>query len=89
MPKQSEGSGTGIRPNPPGKYGAGNLLIEDTSEKVTITFDPRVIIGRFNPSAKAQADGRDGNPKVASTRSFRTLDISGVRLMLHVIGQQS
>ncbi len=68
-------------------FGAANLLIEDTPEKVTITFDPRTIIGQFNPSPKAQADGRPGNPKVASTGSYRTLDISGVRLMLHVIGR--
>lgn len=68
-------------------YGAGNLLIEDTPEKVTITFDPRVVIGRFNPSAKALEDGRPGNPKVASTRSYRPLDVSGVRVMCHVIGR--
>ncbi len=69
-------------------YGANNLLIADTPECVTITFDPRVIIGQFKPSARAAAGGSAGNPKVASTKGFRTLDISGVRVMLHVIGQQ-
>lgn len=79
------------------EYGAGNLLVDDTPEKVTITFDPRVIIGRFNPSAKLLAAFRgdetgkvaepQGNPKVASTGSYRILDISGVRVMLHVIGR--
>lgn len=68
-------------------FGPGNLLVEDTPEKVTITFDPRVVIGRFNPSKKAIEDGREGNPKVASTGSYRPLDISGVKVMLHVIGQ--
>lgn len=68
------------------KFGANNLLVEDTTDKVTITFDPRVVIGRFNPSVKAREENRSGNPKVASTGSYRTLDISGVRLMLHVIG---
>lgn len=67
-------------------FGANNLLIEDSSDKVTITFNPQEIIGRFNPSAKALSDGRPGNPKVCSTGSYRTLDISGVKVMLHVIG---
>lgn len=71
---------------PKSVFGAANLLVEDASDKVTITFDPRVVIGRFNPSAKALAEGRSGNPKCASTGSYRTLDISGVRVMLHVIG---
>ena len=68
-------------------FGPGNLMINDTAEVVTITFDPRRIIGAFNPSAKAREEGRDGNPKVASTGSYRFLDVSGVRLMLHVIGR--
>lgn len=76
----------GKNEGPKSEFGAGNLLVDDTTDKVTITFDPRVIIGRFNPSAKALSDGRPGNPKVASTGSYRTLDISGVRVMLHVIG---
>ena len=70
------------------QFGAGNLKVSDTPDKVTIEFDPATIIGRFNPSAKALSDGRPGNPKVCSTGSYRTLDISGVRVMLHVIGQE-
>lgn len=70
------------------KYGAGNLRIAETEDSVTIEFDPNQIIGRFKPSGKALADGRPGNPKVCSTGSFRTLDISGVRVMLHVIGRE-
>ena len=72
---------------PVSAFGAGNLKVEDTPDKVTIAFDPRVIIGRFKPSAKAAQEGRSGSPKVASTGSYRTLDISGVRVMLHVIGR--
>ncbi len=64
-------------------FGPGNLLVNDTPEVVTITFDPRRIIGAF----KSKSGDRPGNPKVVSTGSYRTLDISGVRLMLHVIGQ--
>lgn len=72
---------------PKSEFGVGNLKIEDTPESVTIQFDPRVVIGHFNPSKKAVEEGRLGNPKVASTGSYRTLDISGVRIMLHVIGR--
>lgn len=72
--------------SPISKFGAGNLQVEDTPENVTIQFDPRIIIGRFNPSKKALEEGRSGNLKVASTGSYRTLDVSGVRVMLHVIG---
>ena len=72
---------------PVSAFGTNNLKVEDTPDNVTIQFDPRVIIGRFNPSKKAVEEGRFGNPKVASTGSYRTLDISGVRVMLHVIGR--
>ncbi len=71
---------------PKSEYGVGNLLVTDAPDRVTITFDPRCVIGRFNPSKKAIEEGRSGNPKVASTGSYRTLDISGVKVMLHVIG---
>ncbi len=70
------------------KFGAGNLRIDETPEMVTIQFDPRITIGRFKPSAKAIEAGNDGNPKVASTGSYRTLDESGCRVMLHVIGNE-
>jgi len=60
-----------------GAFGANNLLIQDEADQVTLTFDPRTIVGEF----------KKGNPKVCSTGSYRTLDISGVRLMLHVIGK--
>lgn len=58
-------------------YGVGNLAIEDTPDKVSLTFDPREIIGQF----------KSGNPQVCSTGSYRTLDVSGVKVMLHVIGR--
>ena len=84
---------------PVSAFGAGNLKVEDTPDNVTIQFDPRVIIGRFNPPKGAVAAWKEsldtdnplpepiGNPKTASTGSYRTLDISGVRVMLHVIGR--
>lgn len=62
-----------------GTFGAGNLLITDGADKVQIEFDPRQIIGKFS----------SGNPKVCSTGSYRTLDLCGVRVMLHVIGRSS
>ena len=67
-------------------FGPNNLRITDVADKVRIEFDPRVIIGRFNPSKKAIEEDRPGNPKVCSTGSYRTLDVAGVRVMLHVIG---
>jgi len=57
-------------------FGAGNLRIDDGPDNVTIQFDPTVVIGEF----------KSGNPKVCSTGAYRTLDCSGVRIMLHVIG---
>lgn len=59
-------------------FGPNNLTIEETPDKVVIQFDPSRVIGQF----------KTGNPKVASTGSYRTLDVSGVRVMLHVIGRR-
>ena len=58
-------------------FGAGNLKIEDGTDKVTIQFDPARVIGQF----------KSGNPQVCSTGSYRLLDVSGVKIMLHVIGR--
>ncbi len=71
------------------EYGVGNLKIEDGADNVTIQFDPRCVIGLFEPGKKAREEGRPGNPKCCSTGSFRTLDVSGVRVMLHVIGRSN
>lgn len=60
-------------------FGPNNLKVTETAEKVTVEFDPRVLIGTF----------KTGNPKVASTNSYRPLDLSGCRLMLHVIGKKA
>ncbi len=63
---------------PPETFGVGNLLIQDGVEEVTVKFDPQRIIGEF----------KSGNPKVCSTGAYRILDVSGVRMMLHVIGRK-
>jgi hypothetical protein len=70
-------------------FGPNNLRITDGTDKVQIEFDPKRIIGAFNPSKKAlEADeNAKGNPRVCSTGSYRILDISGVKVMLHVIGR--
>lgn len=58
-------------------FGANNMAITEEADKVTIQFDPARIIGEF----------KSGNPRVCSTGSYRTLDASGVKIMLHVIGR--
>ena len=58
------------------QFGANNLRITETEESVTVEFDPRVIVGEF----------KTGSSKVCSTGSYRALDISGARIMLHVMG---
>ena len=58
-------------------FGAGNLKIVDTPTLVTISFDPRVVIGTFS----------SGNPKVCSTGAFLRLPESDVKVMLHCIGK--
>lgn len=64
--------------SPKSEYGPDNLQIVETPEKVTITFDPRVIIGTGDTGFKS------GRNKVASTGAFEKLRTSNVRVMLHV-----
>jgi uncharacterized protein (UPF0548 family) len=59
-------------------YGPDNLQIEESPDKVTITFDPRVVIGTGETGFKS------GKNKVASTGAFEKFRKSGVRIMLHV-----
>jgi hypothetical protein len=70
---ETKGQGT----TKPGAFGPNNLRIIDGADKVQIEFDPSRVIGQF----------KSGNPQVCSTGSYRTLDVSGVKIMLHVIGR--
>ena len=57
------------------EFGADNLQIEETAERVTISFDPRVILSTPFSS---------GKNRVASTGAFEKLRKTGIRVMLHV-----
>ncbi len=59
---------------PVSAFGPDNLRIEEAEDKVTITFDPRVVLGTF----------KGGRNRIASTGAFEKLRSSGVRVMLHV-----
>jgi len=68
-------------------FGVANLKITEETNAVTIQFDPETIIGAFKEKLLKDGSVRPGNPKVCSTGSYRTLDVSGVKIMLHVIGR--
>jgi hypothetical protein len=78
MTDKTQKSGTDNAVKTPELFGPNNLAIVDGPETVTMSFDPRRIIGQF----------KSGNPQVCSTGAYRTLDISGVRVMIHVIGRK-
>ncbi len=58
-----------------GEFGPDNLQIVETPERVTISFDPRVLQEKpFN----------GGRKRIASTGSFEKFRTTGIRIMLHV-----